>query len=289
MISINRIKQIIEKEEEGPTLDYKEDLVLNTDGDKAELIKDIVSLANSAKVAHIIIGVEDKTRKPVDLKTSHNATQLNDILKNRCDPPISLEYIERKVLGYKVGVIEIHGENPPYIISVNDRFGGKRTCGESCYINRGTVFVRNNDKNEGASREHIEKFYENKVKYVTVQADLQLSHSSSVTSHDAYKEVSLDFELTNIGDVLADSPLIYIAFKNIERITGCKTSWKDISKLNPKPTVRCYLSQPIGGKMHIGGFTLRVKKAISQIRAFVELYSTNMRNKKYEYIIELDE
>ena len=91
MININKIKQIIETEDEGPTLDYKEDLVLNTDGDKAQFVKDILSLANSGQPAHIIIGIEDGTKKLVGLKKNHKAEQLNQILKDKCDPALSIE------------------------------------------------------------------------------------------------------------------------------------------------------------------------------------------------------
>jgi len=37
MISLNKIKQIIEKEDENPTLYYKEDLNLENEGDKATI------------------------------------------------------------------------------------------------------------------------------------------------------------------------------------------------------------------------------------------------------------
>jgi predicted HTH transcriptional regulator len=145
----------IDVEDEGISLDYKVDLVLEKEGDKAEFIKDVISLANSSKVSHIIIGIEDRTRKLVGLKTFHTVEQLNDTLKNRCDPPISLEYTEEKILGHQVGVVEIHGEDPPYIISVSDKFGGTRTSGEPCNICRGMLFIRNNNKNEGAIRANI--------------------------------------------------------------------------------------------------------------------------------------
>jgi hypothetical protein len=143
--------------------------------------------------------------------------------------------------------------------------------------------------NEGASREHIEKMYENKVKYVAVQADLQLSHSSSVTSHDEYKEVSLNFKLANIGDVLASEPFLFIHFFNIEQLTNLKKSWwKDVTHLNLEPTAQCFSGQPVAGLVDIGGFTVVVKKYVKQINTRIELYSTNMRTKRFEYIITLD-
>ena len=77
MISLTKIRQLIEKEDEGPTLDYKEELNLEKEGDKAQFVKDILSLANSGQTTHIIIGVEDGTRKLVGIKTTHKAEQLN--------------------------------------------------------------------------------------------------------------------------------------------------------------------------------------------------------------------
>ena len=124
MINKRQVQQMIEKEDEGPILDYKEDLTLQTDGDKAQFIKDVLSLANSGQTAHIIVGVEDGTRKLIGIKTKHKAEQLNDILKGKCDPPLTVEYAEKTILGHKVGVIEFSGENPPYIVSVTDQYGG---------------------------------------------------------------------------------------------------------------------------------------------------------------------
>ena len=97
MISESEVIELIKQAEESPTLDYKEDLPLGTDGDKAALVKDIISLANSGEVAHILLGVEDKTGRLVGFKTHHTAEQINQILKDKCDPPISVEYMEKKI------------------------------------------------------------------------------------------------------------------------------------------------------------------------------------------------
>jgi hypothetical protein len=292
MINKEEIKRIIDAEDEGPSLDYKADLVLEKEGDKAEFIKDVVSLANSNKVSHIIIGVEDKTRKLVGLKTSHMVEQLNDTLRNRCDPPISLEYVEQNIYGHQVGVIEIHGENPPYVISVPDKLGGKRTSGESCYISRGMLFIRNNNKNEGAVRANIEKMYENKVKYVTIQADLQLSHEVSIKRLDNLKEVDIKFFLKNEGDAIATDVYLLIQFKNIKEFVQCKGTWRDISKLNDNiPTAQTTLTvpvvQPVRTDCH--GVIVKVDGDIQQIETRVIIGATNMRTKDRPYVISLKE
>jgi hypothetical protein len=288
MISKELVEQIIKTENEGIKLDYKEDLVIEQDGDKAEFIKDVVSLANSSNIAHIIVGVKDKTKKLVDIKSHHTAEQLNDILKNRCDPPISLEYDETNIFGYDIGVIEIHGENPPYIISVPDKFGGKRTNGESSFICRGTIHIRNNNKNEGAVREHVEKMYENKIKYVSLQADLQLTHEVMITHFKDYKEVKIDFKLRNVGEVIAANAGIALSFLNVKKIIKCSPQWIDISSVNKLPSISFYSQVPVWSNLICEGVLVQVEKDLQKIDAFIALLASNMRNKLLSYEILLN-
>lgn len=250
MINLSKVRQLIEKEDEGPTLDYKEDLILETDGDKAQFVKDVLSLANSGQLAHIIIGVEDGTRKLLGIKTLHKAEQLNDILKNRCDPPLTVEYTERIILGHKVGVAEFLGDNPPHIVSVADQFGGTLSTNpqKSFFIQRGTVFIRNFNKNDGASRADLDKM--NKVKYVTLEADLKLSHELSMKPLDDSKEVDITFFLENIGEVIATDIHLCIQSKNIREIVRCTVPWRDISFANENiPTVQALVPVPLVGHL----------------------------------------
>lgn len=288
MINISKVRQIIEKEDEGPTLDYKEDLNLETDGNKAQFVKDVLSLANSGELAHMIIGVENGTRKLVGIKTSHKAEQLNDILKGKCDPPLSIEYVERTILGHKVGVVEFLGENPPYIVAVPDKFGGVLSSDSQnrFYIERGTVFVRKYNKNEGASRADLDKMY--KVKYVTLQSDLRISHEVLAKPVDDETEVKIKFALTNHGNVLATQPYVYIKFKNVKEIVKCDSGWTDESSLNNNiPTVSNSKSIPVCPTVTsvVDGVTVRMSKGINQIEADMVLGAGNMRFKEGKYII----
>lgn len=291
MISKNEIIELIEKVEEGPTLDYKEDLLLETDGDKAEFVKDVIALSNSGELAHIIVGVEDGTGKPVGLRTTHDAEQLNQILKDKCDPPISVEYIEKSILGYKTGVIEFKGENPPYIVSVPDKFGGSLSSNpkKSFFIHRGTIFVRNYNMNEGARRADVDKIYE-KIKYISLQADLQLSQEVSVKPLDNSTEVDIFFFLRNQGDVLATDTYLWIQFKNVKKIVRCKGGWKDISSINRNiPTVQLVYNVPVVRPiaMRCDGVVVEVDSDVEQIVARVTIGATNMRTKEGDYIIPL--
>jgi len=293
MISINKIKQIIEKEDEGSTLDYKEDLPLETDGDKAQFVKDVISLANSRETAHIITGVEDGTRKLVSIKTHHNAEQLNQILKDKCDPPLRVEYVERKIMGHIIGIIEITGENPPYIISVSDRFGSHLSANpqKEFYIERGTVFVRNHNMNEGAKRADLDRLH--KVQYVTLQADLRLSgHKISVKPLDEQTEVDISLILVNAADVTATDVQLLIQFQNVKEIIRCKDRCMNITHLNNNiPTVQALIQAPVVQpiRTHLDVCTVKVDSGVEEIRSLVIISAANMRTKEGTYVIPLKE
>ena len=292
MISESEIIELIKKAEEGPTLDYKEDLPLATDGDKAEFVKDVIALANSGEVAHILLGVEDKTGRLVGFKTHHTAEQLNQILKDKCDPSISVEYMEKKILGYEIGIIEIKGENPPYIVSVPDKFGGRLSSNpnKSFSIQRGTVFVRNYNMNDGAQRADLDKMYQ--LPYVTLQADLQLSHEVSAKPLEDLIEVDIKFFLKNLGEVLATDTYVWIRFNNVKEIVRCKGMWGDISELNDNiPTIQLLYTAPVVRpiRMECRGVVVKVARDVEQIEARVVMGAINMRSKDGSYVIPLKE
>jgi len=292
MISESEIKRLIEEVEEGPTLDYKQDLVLETEGDKAQFVKDVISLANSGGTAHIITGVEDGTRKLVGIKTHHGAEQLSQTLKDKSDPPLRIEYVEKKIMGHTIGVIEIVGENPPYIVAVPDRYGGSLSSDPQklFHIERGTIFVRNYNMNEGARRADLDRMYQ--VKYVTLQADLQLSHEITIKHLDDLIEADISFFLTNLGEVLATDTYVWIRFNNVKEILRCKGSWKDISNVNENiPTVQLIYSAPVVRpvRMPCNAVVVKVDKDVQQIEAYVIMGATNMRSREGSYVIPLQE
>lgn len=291
MISDNEIIELIKKAEEGPSLDYKEDLPLQTDGDKAEFVKDVIALANSGGKAHMVIGVEDGTGKPVGFKTPRTAEQMNQILKDKCDPPISVEYVERNILGYKIGIIEIKGENPPYVVSVPDKFGGSLSANpqKRFYIERGTVFIRNYNINEGAKRADLDKIY-NKIKYIALQADLELTHEVTFKPSDGLTEADIEFWLVNRGDVVATDIYVLMQFKNVKKIAQCTGHCEDISDINDGiPTIQLVYKIPVIRtiRMRCGGVVVKVASGVSEIEAEVIIGATNMRTKEGSYVIAL--
>ena len=291
MIGIDRTKQIIENEDEGPILDYKEDLILETDGDKAQFVKDVLSLANSGQTAHIIIGVEDGTRKLVGIKTAHKAEQLNDILKVKCDPPLTVEYVEKMILGHTVGVIEISGENPPYIVAVPDKYGGHLSSDpkKPFFIERGMIFVRKYNMNAGASRADLDKIF--KVKYVTLQADLELTHEVTSKPSDGLTEADIEFFLVNQGDVVATDIYVWMQFKNVKEIVRCELDCRDVSSINTNiPTIQLVPKAPVirPVRMQCGKVAVKVGGDVKRIEARVVMGAINMRTKEGSYAISLE-
>ena len=291
MITEAEIIELIKKAEEGPSLDYKEDLPLQSDGDKAEFVKDVIALANSGEKSHMVIGVEDVTGKPVGFKSPNTAEKINQILKDKCDPRISVEYVERNILGYKIGVIEIKGENPPYVVSVPDKFGGSLSSNpqKQFYIQRGTVFIRNYNINEGAKRADLDKIY-NKIKYIALQADLELTHEVTSKPSGGLTEANIEFFLVNRGDVMATDIYVGIQFKNVEKIVRCTGSWQDISALNDGiPTISLLCSVPVIEPVRLlcKGVTIKVDKSVEQVQTNVVIGATNMRTKEGSYVIAL--
>lgn len=120
------------KKIEGPKLDFKQYIQIDTDSGRKELAKDICAIANSkGGRGYLIIGVEDKTKRVIgigDLELSEEKMQ--QIISSRIEPPIpiSLEFIEYE--NKKVAIINIYdGPQKPYQMRDNGAF----------YIRRGST------------------------------------------------------------------------------------------------------------------------------------------------------
>ncbi|KZL93323.1 helix-turn-helix domain-containing protein [Clostridium magnum] len=120
------------KKIEGPKLDFKQYIQIDTDSGRKELAKDICAIANSkGGRGYLIIGIEDKTKRITgigDLELSEEKVQ--QIISSRIEPPIpiSLEFIEYE--NKKVAIISIYdGPQKPYQMRDNGAF----------YIRRGST------------------------------------------------------------------------------------------------------------------------------------------------------
>lgn len=149
-------------EKEAPHLDFKLDLHLESDGDKAEFTKDVLAIANTVELGYIVTGVDSETGERRGISERHTEERLNQILKDKTDPFLSVQYGEFDIDGTIHGIVRICGDNPPYLVAVPDRYGGQISTSrrKHVYIVRGTLFVRVGTQSIGASREHIDAMYE---------------------------------------------------------------------------------------------------------------------------------
>jgi len=90
---------------EGTKLDFKEQMLLRTDSEKKELAKDVCAIANSkGGRGYIIFGVEDHTKRIIGIEEKkYREEQMQQIISQRCDPPVQLSFevipLENKPLG----------------------------------------------------------------------------------------------------------------------------------------------------------------------------------------------
>lgn len=94
------------KQEEGPKLDFKACLSLYTDGERKELTKDVIAIANSrGGRGYIIFGVEDKTKRIIGINPQDfKEEQMQQIIYMRCDPPVPISV---DILNYQQRYIAI--------------------------------------------------------------------------------------------------------------------------------------------------------------------------------------
>lgn len=117
---------------EGPKLDFKQNIQIESDSGRKELAKDICAIANSkGGRGYLIIGVEDKTKKVLGVEGfSYSEEKIQQIISSRIDPPvpISLEVIQYE--NKEVAIINIYdGPQKPYQLRDNGAF----------YIRRGST------------------------------------------------------------------------------------------------------------------------------------------------------
>ncbi len=273
MITQDELRELVELKREGPTLDYKRDLNLETVKDRAEFIKDVLALANSGRTAYIVTGIKDRTWERIGISKSYSQVQLNQILQDRTDPPIRLEYAEIELNGLTYGIVKIFGEDSPYLVMVKDKFGG---------IQKGTVFIRNVDMNEGARRSDLDLMY-------ATPADLRLVHEVTQKELEDSKEVEVKIYLTNRGRREAEHPYLRMRFLDIEKLVSCSGSIIDISSYNQgNPIIRVLLDHPIypNIRWECGKATVKVKKDTKQIPTSVAIWAGKM-HKEGIYPIDL--
>lgn len=120
------------RREEGPKLDFKAKLNLSTESEKKELTKDVIAMANSrGGRGYIVFGVEDKTKRIIGIRQIDcKEEQVQQIIYNRCDPPIPISFDFIKYEGKTLAVLTVYkSHHKPHQMIQNGAF----------YIRRGST------------------------------------------------------------------------------------------------------------------------------------------------------
>lgn len=191
---INLLKKI-----EGPKLDFKQNIQIDTDSGRKELAKDICAIANSkGGRGYLIIGVEDKTKRVVGIgNLEFNEEKIQQIISSRVEPPvpISLEFMEYE--NKKVAIINIYdGPQKPYQLRDNGAF----------YIRRGST----NDTMR--KQEIISAFHENLSLNVELcpipHSDLKCIDKDIVDKYFAFQGLKVNDE--NRIELMENASIIYM-------------------------------------------------------------------------------
>ena len=126
-----KLRQLL-KREEGPKLDFKAELNLSTESDKKELTKDVIAIANSrGGRGYILFGIEDKTKRILGIDPANfSEEQIQQIIYNRCDPPVPISVDFFNIEGKMIVAITVYkSSNKPHQMLQNGAF----------YIRRGST------------------------------------------------------------------------------------------------------------------------------------------------------
>ena len=139
---------------ESDALDFKRDqypFVDCPDAVKAELLKDILAMANSwrSETAYILIGVDEPPPFParvVGVKTHIDDASLQQFVTGKTQRPLTFLYRQAELHGHQIGVIEVPVQQRPFHL-VKDFYG----------LKAGVVYLRRGSATAIASPDEIAK------------------------------------------------------------------------------------------------------------------------------------
>ncbi|SHK15115.1 Predicted transcriptional regulator, contains HTH domain [Clostridium cavendishii DSM 21758] len=229
--------------EEGPKLDFKQMIELNMESGKKELAKDICAIANSnGGRGYIVIGVEDKTKKLVGIKSGVNISeeQIQQIITSRCDPPIPISLEILNIDNLTIGVIVIYdGKQKPYQLRENGAFYIRR--GSTTDIMRKQELIEAFEENlnltaetcpimnssiKSIDRELVTLYFKNKNIELTSENERFLLQNSSII----FTDINYGIEKCTLGGLLVFSSInsIYLPHNMIRIINKINTKVKDM-------------------------------------------------------------
>lgn len=139
-------------QEEGIALEFKESLDLDSREGKGKFLKDLLALVNSpANQSFLIVGIEDKTKKPVGF-AGITEEKLQQIVSNYCRPPIDLEFHTVDYQGVPVGIIQIFHRYKFHTLKESYKY---QSNGKDVVIREKAVFIRRGSMVDEATPDEV--------------------------------------------------------------------------------------------------------------------------------------
>lgn len=166
----NRVREIIEYENESSTVDFKkEEYVLGNNIKKYDIVKDFIAFANNSsdEDKYIIIGVEekeDKTKVIHSIEKPTDDAKYQQIINENIEPSINFEYRcisyeDKRICYFRL----FNNTNRPYLISKN-----------SVKLNYGDGFIRKGTSTSKLGLSELNQIIGNKAKYKNRHNDIRI-------------------------------------------------------------------------------------------------------------------
>lgn len=187
-MNIDKLETLLQKDE-GPKLDFKAILKLNTNSEKKEFTKDVVAIANSkGGRGYIVFGIEDKSKRVIGINPAdYREEKIQQIICRRINPPLSISV---DVVDYKKKKIAI--------LSIFKSFQVPHQM-----MQTGAFYVRRGSTTDFASREEVASMLQYSGMYC---------YESTILSHASVNEFDirvLDMYFKSLGlDSSAPSDMI---------------------------------------------------------------------------------
>jgi hypothetical protein len=141
-------------EEESVYLEFKEKIDLESKEGKADFLREVMALANSAQTSSfLVIGIEDKTKKAVGV-SGLTEERVQQIVAEHCKPPIPFSYTNAAYKGVSIGVLQIPRSNlKPH--TFKSRYTYQGADGKPKEISDKRVFVRRGSTVDDATPNEI--------------------------------------------------------------------------------------------------------------------------------------
>ena len=158
MTNKERVLELIKSKSESEICDFKREFY--HDNKKGDLIKDILSFANStiSKDKFIIFNVDNDTRELCDLDATPipDISEINGLLREYIEPYIAIDLDKFEHSGKLVAYLKIASDNldRPYIIKKDYQRNGQ------IILSQGQIFIRRNTDNFKANRFDLDQIYE---------------------------------------------------------------------------------------------------------------------------------